>query len=110
MVSAHPPGGGSGTGLRACVTLSALRERFDAVDVVALANEGEFSLGDPSALLIPRPEPLRLLGKVAALRYGTDFYADDRRAQLTERIRSLVEERRLRPQYELIWVCQSLVA
>ena len=110
MVSAHPPGRGSGTGLRAHVTLSALRERFDAVDVVALANEGEFSLGDPSAFLIPRPEPLRLLGKVAALRYGTDFYADDRRAQLTERMRSLVEERRLRPQYDLVWVCQSLVA
>jgi glycosyltransferase involved in cell wall biosynthesis len=109
VVAAHPPGGGSGSGLRGRVALNALRARFDVVDVVAFATPGEETLADPAALLLQRPAALGTAARIAAVRYGGAYYAPEKAAG-RRRLRDLVAESRIRHEYDVLWVCQSLLA
>jgi glycosyltransferase involved in cell wall biosynthesis len=108
VVATHPPGRGSGSGLRSLRTLEALRERFDRVDVVALASPGEDALADPAAILLPRPPHPQLPARLAALRYGGAYYAAERAAG--PGLERLTAEGVIERRVDLIWVAQSLLA
>jgi glycosyltransferase involved in cell wall biosynthesis len=108
MISAHPPGGGTGSAVRGAGSLAALRCEFERVDVVALAFPGEQAFADPAARLVerpPRPGPGR---RLAMLAQGGAYYADERGSRFAERLRALIAERELLARYDLVW-CHALL-
>jgi glycosyltransferase involved in cell wall biosynthesis len=110
MVAAHPPGRGSGTGLRGLVTLRALRACCDRVDVVALESPGEARWAEPGLHTIQRRPDPPLLGRIAALRYGSAYYSAERTVGLTEQLRELVRTGRLLERYDIVVAAHSLTA
>lgn len=110
FVGAHLPGRGSGTGLRAIVTLRALRSCCSRVDVVALEIPGEGRWAEPGTHRIARrPDPSRV-ARVAALRYGSAYYAPERAVGLTSHLRELVRRGVLLERYDVVLASQSLTA
>ena len=110
LLAAHPPGGGTGSGVRNKVVLQALRSSFASVDVVALAMPGEAPLAVPEATLIPRPAGLSRWSVARSLSHGGIFFAPQRELDLTERLRALAARGRLHHEYDLVWCHQSLMA
>jgi glycosyltransferase involved in cell wall biosynthesis len=110
MLAAHPPGRGSGSGLRGRVTLDALRGIFDRVDVVSFASAGEAEFADAEVHLVQRPDSPGALARILALRYGGGYYWYEREAGFEARIAGLARDGELLPRYDLVWACQSLTA
>jgi glycosyltransferase involved in cell wall biosynthesis len=109
MISSHPPGSGSGSGMRGRVTLEGLRATAGRVDVVSLASPGEEVFADPATLIVPRaPEP-GILERVDALRYGGAYYQTERAADVEGRLRAWIAAGALLRAYDLVWICQSLL-
>lgn len=110
FIGAHPPGQGTGPGIRSLIILQALRSRFESVEVVAFASGGEASLADPSTVVIPRPAPASRAEIAASLRHGGVYFAPERQVRLGQRVRDLVRAGTLRGRYDVLWVHQSLMA
>jgi glycosyltransferase involved in cell wall biosynthesis len=108
MISAHPPGGGTGSAVRGAGSLAALRSEFERVDVVALAFGGEHAFADRAARLIERPRRPGPARRLAMLARGGAYYADERGARVAERLRALIAEGELLARYDLIW-CHALL-
>ena len=58
LISAHPPGAGTGSAVRGMITLRTLRQCYRHVDVVAFATPDERPFAAPGVQFIDRP-PLR---------------------------------------------------
>jgi glycosyltransferase involved in cell wall biosynthesis len=110
LLAAHPPGSGTGSGIRNQVVLHALRSSFASVDVVALASPGEADLSIPDATLIPRPAGLSRWRVARSLTNGGIYFAPQRELDLTERLRALAAGGSLRREYDLVWAHQSVMA
>lgn len=108
MISAHPPGGGTGSAVRGSASLAALRTEFERVDVVALAFPGEQAFADPAARLVERPPRPGAARRLAMLAQGGGYYADERGARVAQRLRRLVAEGELLARYDLVW-CHALL-
>jgi glycosyltransferase involved in cell wall biosynthesis len=108
MISAHPPGGGTGSAVRGAGSLAALRTIFRRVDVVALAFEGEAAFADPAARLIARPGRPPAARRLAMLARGGAYYADEQGAHVAERLRALTRDGELLERYDLVW-CHALL-
>jgi len=110
LVSAHPPGSGSGTGVRAELTIAALRSCCDRVDTVSLALPSEDARAG-EVLLIPRAGEPGLLGRIVDLGRGGSYYGAERRAGVEAHLQKAVAKGRLEPRYDLLWIGpQSLCA
>ncbi|HEY1537969.1 MAG TPA: glycosyltransferase [Solirubrobacteraceae bacterium] len=108
MISAHPPGGGTGSAVRGAGSLAALRTIFRRVDVVALAFDGEAAFADPAARLIARPGRPPAARRLAMLVHGGAYYADEQGARVAERLRALTRDGELLERYDLVW-CHALL-
>lgn len=109
MISAHPPGAGTGSAVRGAGSLATLRSIFRRVDVVALAFEGEQAFADPHARLIARPGRPHAARRLAMLaRRGGAYYADETSARVAERLRTWILEGELLDSYDLVW-CHALL-
>ena len=110
MLTAHPPGTGSGSAVRGAVTLGALRGLYERVDVLSFAFESEGRFALPGVTLVPRPPLPSTVEQLTALRYGSGYYHPERAAGLVGVVREHVAAGRLSPEYELVWCHGSLMA
>jgi glycosyltransferase involved in cell wall biosynthesis len=110
MLTAHPPGRGSGSAVRGRVAYDVLRDHFSRVDVVSFAAEAERAFAVDGALLIPRPGHPSGAKQLAALRYGSGLYFPERAAQLIRRVEQAKSAGSLLASYDLVWCHASLMA
>src|SRR3954452_15956358 len=110
MLTAHPPGQGTGSSRRGAVALDALRSRFDRVDIVSFAAEGERELADPAVEFLDRPAPPSPAAQLASLAGGGSFWHAERAGDVTDRVREQIEAGRLLGRYELVWAYSPLMA
>lgn len=108
MLTAHPPGEGTGSARRGAVTLGALRGLFERVDVVSLAFADEGRFADPAVRLIARPARPGPARRLALLARGGAYYWPERAADLPGRVRALAARGELLEDYDLVW-CHSLL-
>lgn len=110
MLAAHPPGSGTGSAIRGRVSLLALRNMFQRVDVVSLALPSEESFAEDGVRLIRRPDPPSVATRVFALAYGGALYTPERATGLVARVENDIRSGALLPEYDLVWSYSSLMA
>lgn len=110
MLAGHPPGAGSGSAVRGATTLAALRERFERVDVRALAFDDEVDFADRAAVLLARPRRPTRREQLALIARGGSFYWDERAAGVAGALRAQRTAGSLLARYELIWCASPLLA
>ena len=108
MLTAHPPGEGTGSARRGAATLEALRALFHRVDVVSLAFADEARFADPAVRLIARPARPGAAKRLAMLARGGAYYWPEHGAGLHDRIGALAAGGELLRAYDLVW-CHSML-
>lgn len=103
LLTTHPPGSGTGSGVRARLTLQALRTCCDHVDAVSFAFPSEWPFADSGVHLVPRPAPAGRWAYLAALGAGGSPFVEEREGRLVDHVRRLVAEGALRDRYDLVW-------
>jgi glycosyltransferase involved in cell wall biosynthesis len=110
MLTAHPPGRGSGSAVRGAVAHAVLDEHHDQVDTVSFAASGEAAFAIEGARLIPRPPDPTRREQLAMLPRGGGLYHPEHAAGLLQRLRADVHEGALQPRYDTVWCHSSLMA
>ena len=110
MLAGHPPGAGSGSAVRGATTLGALRERFERVDVRALAFDDEHPFADRAAGLIARPRRPTRAEQLAWIARGGAFYWDEHASGIERHLRAECDAGGLLARYDLVWVASPLLA
>jgi glycosyltransferase involved in cell wall biosynthesis len=110
LISAHPPGSGSGSAVRGSITMKAL-SAYGGVDAIALATPDERPFAAPGVKLVSRPPPratraqyLRMI-----LTSGTAYWPE-RQAGLLQEISRRVGNGELASEYDVIWTHTTLMA
>jgi glycosyltransferase involved in cell wall biosynthesis len=111
LISAHPPGSGSGAAVRGSITLRTLKATCDRVDAVAFATPDERPFAAPEVQLIERP-PLRASRKqnVRTLLTTGSAYWPERQARLLEEVERRIVAGDLGREYDIVWAHSSLMA
>jgi glycosyltransferase involved in cell wall biosynthesis len=111
LISAHPPGSGSGASVRGSITLRTLKATCGRVDAVAFATPDERPFAAPEVQLIERP-PLRASRKqnVRTLLTTGSAYWPERQARLLEEVERRIVAGDLRREYDIVWAHSSLMA
>jgi glycosyltransferase involved in cell wall biosynthesis len=111
LISAHPPGSGTGSAVRGMVTLRTLRRCNRHVDVVAFATPDERPFAAPGVQFIDRP-PLRATRTqyLRTVLTSGSLYAPERQTDLVRHIAGRVAKGDLRSDYDIVWAHSSLMA
>jgi polysaccharide biosynthesis protein PslH len=111
LISAHPPGSGSGAAVRGSITLRTLKATCDRVDAVAFATPDERPFAAPEVQLIERP-PLRASRKqnVRTLLTTGSAYWPERQARLLDEVERRIVAGDLGREYDIVWAHSSLMA
>lgn len=111
LLLAHaPPGGASGSAVRAAETRGALEQVFSRVDVVSLARPGDESLAHPGVHLVFRVAVEGRRAFVASIFRGGYLFAAGRAADLDGHISRLISAGDLLPRYDLVVPHFAIVA
>ena len=102
LLTHAPPGGSSGSAVRAAQTAGALQEVFSRVDVVSLARLGDESLAHPGVHLVFRVPVEGRRTYVASILRGGSLFAAGRAADLDAHISRLTSSGHLLPRYDLV--------
>jgi polysaccharide biosynthesis protein PslH len=111
FVGAHPPGSGSGSAVRALVTMQTLSAFCGGVDAIAFATPDERPFAAPGVQLIERPPPRATRPQYlrTILTAGTAYWPE-RQAGLIDEISRRVASGELAPEYDVIWAHTTLMA
>ena len=109
FIGAHPPGSGSGSAVRALITVQTLSAHCGGVDAIAFATPDERPFAAPGVQLIERPPPRATRAQYlrTILTAGTAYWPE-RQAGLIEEISRRVASGELAPEYDVIWAHTTL--
>lgn len=111
LISAHPPGSGTGSAVRGMITLRTLQQCYRHVDVVAFATPDERPFSAPGVQFIDRP-PLRATRPqyLRTVLTSGSLYVSERQADLVRQVAGRIAEGNLRGDYDVVWAQSSLMA
>jgi polysaccharide biosynthesis protein PslH len=111
FIGPHPPGSGSGSAVRALITMHTLSAHCGRVDAIAFATPDERPFAAPGVQLIDRPPPRATRAQYlrTILTTGTAYWPE-RQAGLIDEISRRVTSGELAAEYDVIWTHTTLMA